>query len=66
MDLSPFSKAIAGGIVSSLVAVLSHYGFQPHAETVTALGVLVSAVVGYALGHLVVYLSPANKHKFRS
>lgn len=61
MDLATVSKAIAGGLISALVAVAAHYGWQPHAETVTALGVLVTALVGYVVGHVAVYLAPKNK-----
>jgi hypothetical protein len=63
MDLSTVSKAIAGGITGAVVAVLAHYGFQPHAETITALGVVVTALVGYVVGHIAVYFAPANKLK---
>lgn len=61
MDLSSISKAIAGGLTGATVAVLSHYGFQPHAETITALGVIITAIVGYLVGHVVVYFAPANR-----
>lgn len=61
MDLSTVSKAIAGGLVTALVAELAHFGFQPDAPTVTALGVIVTAVVGYVVGHVVVFLAPRNK-----
>lgn len=63
MDLSTISKAIAGGVVSALVALAARYGFHPHAETITAVGAVVTVVVGYIAGHVVVYLSPANKVK---
>ena len=65
MDLSTISKAIAGGLTGAIVAVLAHYGFQPHAETITALGVVVTALTGYVVGHVVVYLAPANKLKIQ-
>lgn len=61
MDLSTISKAIAGGLVGLLVALGARYGFQPSAPTVTALGVVVTAVVGYVVGHLVVFFAPKNK-----
>jgi hypothetical protein len=61
MDLQSISKAIAGGLVGAVLTVLAHYGFQPSGATVTALGVVVTAVVGYVVGHIVVYLAPANK-----
>lgn len=60
MNLSTISKAIAGGLISALVAVAAHYGWQPNGETVTAVGVLVTAVVGYVVGHVAVYLAPKN------
>lgn len=63
MDLSAINKAIAGGITAAIVAVLARYGFQPHTDTITALGVIITALVGYVVGHIVVYLSPANKPK---
>lgn len=59
--LSSVSKAIAGGIVAAIVALLARYGFQPDPATVTALGVIVTAAVGYVLGHLAVYFAPKNK-----
>lgn len=61
MDLSPVSKAVAGGLVTALVAEFAHYGFQPSATTVTALGVVVTAVVAYIIGHVAVYFAPKNK-----
>ncbi len=60
---SSTSKAVAAGIVGALVAVGAHYGFQPSATTISAVGVLVTAVVGYLIGHIAVWLSPANKPK---
>jgi hypothetical protein len=61
MDLTPISKAIAGGLVTLLVGECAKYLFQPSAEQVTALGVLVTGVVSYLFGHIVVYLAPKNK-----
>lgn len=61
MDLSTVSKAIAGGLVSALVALAARYGFHPHPETITAVGAIVTIVVGYIAGHVVVYLAPKNK-----
>lgn len=60
-DLSPISKAIAGGLVTALVAEAARYGFHPQATTVTALGVLVTALISYAVGHVGVFLAPKNK-----
>lgn len=63
MDLATFSKAIAGGIVGLVVSLAARYGWQPDAPTVTALGVIVTGIVGYVAGHVVVYLAPKNKTK---
>lgn len=61
MDLSTFSKAIAGGLAGVLLTEAARFGFQPSAPTKDALGVLVTAVVGYVVGHAVVYFAPANR-----
>jgi hypothetical protein len=58
--LSTMSKAIAGGIVTALVAELARFGFHPGDTTVSAFGVIITAVVAYVAGHLVVYFSPKN------
>lgn len=63
MDLSTMSKAIAGGIVAAVVALAARYGFKADAPTITAVGVIITAVVGYVVGHVVTYLAPANKPK---
>lgn len=62
-DTSTISKAIAGGIVAALVALLARYGFQAQAETITAAGVLVTVLVSYVVGHIAVYLAPKNKER---
>lgn len=61
MDLAAVSKAIGGGIAGVIIAEAAHFGFQPDAPTATALAVVVTAVVGYVIGHVVVYFSPKNK-----
>lgn len=60
MNLQAYSKAIAGGIVAAVVAELARYGWHPDGQTVTALGVVVTAIVGYASGHVVTYFAPPN------
>lgn len=62
-DLATISKAIAGGIVGLIIAEGARFGFQPDAPTASALGVLVTAIVGYAVGHAVVYFAPKNKER---
>jgi hypothetical protein len=61
MDLSPISKAIAGGLVGLVVAEVARYGFHGSPEVVNAVSVIVTALVGYVVGHIAVYLAPANK-----
>jgi hypothetical protein len=63
LDVASMSKAIAGGLVSLLIAELARFGFNPDGDTLTAIGVIVTGVVAYLVGHLVVYLAPANKPK---
>ncbi len=60
---SEISKAIAGGLVGAVLTTLAHYGLQPKGSTVTAIGVIVTAVVGYVVGHIAVYLAPPNQSK---
>lgn len=55
------SKAIAAGVVSALIALAARYGFQADAPTANAIGIIVTAVVGYVIGHVAVYFSPKNK-----
>jgi hypothetical protein len=63
LNLASMSKAIAGGLVSAIVLELGRYGFHPGPEVITAAGVVGTAVVGYVIGHLVVFLAPANRAK---
>lgn len=60
MNPSTISKAIAGGLTAAGVAEAARYGWHPDGQTVTALGVIVTAVVGYVIGHVVVFLAPKN------
>lgn len=62
-DPQAASKAFAGGVLAALVAVGAHYGFNPSATTVTAAGVILTAAVGYIIGHVGVWLAPKNKPK---
>lgn len=62
-DLSPISKAIAGGIVAAIVGLLARYGFQPDAPSVTAAGVIVTALISYVVGHVFVFFAPKNSTK---
>lgn len=59
--LAPISKAIAGGVVAAIVACLARFGFHASAETLNAVNVVVTAIIGYAAGHAAVYFAPKNK-----
>lgn len=61
MDLSTISKAIAGGLVGVLVAEAARYGFQASPVIVDAVSVLITGLVGYVVGHAIVWVAPANK-----
>lgn len=64
MDLSQLStmnKAIAGGIITAVVGELARFGFQPKGNSLTVLSAIVTALVSYAIGHLVVFFAPKNK-----
>lgn len=61
--LAPVSKAVAGGLVAAVIALAARYGFNASPDVVNALGIVVTAVVGYAVGHVVVFLAPANRPK---
>jgi GH25 family lysozyme M1 (1,4-beta-N-acetylmuramidase) len=57
------SKAIAGGVTSMILTVLARYGFDVGSQNVTLLGIAITAVVAYAIGHVVVYFAPRNVTK---
>lgn len=63
MQLSYISKAISGGLVGLVVALAARFGFQPDAPTLSAISVLITALVGYVVGHIAVYLAPKNSEK---
>lgn len=63
MDLSPIYKAVAGGVAGAIVALAARYGFHASPDVVNAVSVIVTAAFGYAVGHLTVFLAPANKPK---
>jgi sugar phosphate permease len=56
-DIQTIAKAIAGGIVSALVAEAARFGFHPQDTTVTAAGVIITAAVAYIMGHVAVYFA---------
>lgn len=62
MSLTEFDKAIAGGLTTAIIALAARYGFQTNAQEATYLGVIVTGLVGYVVGHAVVYFK-SNKIK---
>lgn len=60
MQLSDMSKAIAGGITGALLALVARYGYKADGPTISLVSAVVTAVIGYAVGHVGVYLAPAN------
>lgn len=63
MDLSPIYKAIGGGIAGLIIAEAARFGFQPDGPTANALSVVITALLGYGVGHLIVYFFPKNQPK---
>lgn len=61
MNLAPVSKAIAGAIVTALVALLAKYSIVLDPEVSSAVGVIVYAVVAAVIGYIGVYFAPKNK-----
>lgn len=57
------NKAIAGGLVTLVVAWLANYGWTLSPIMNDALNSLMFALVTYVAGHMIVFLSPANKSK---
>jgi hypothetical protein len=60
MNLSSVSKAIAGGVITAVMAELAKFGFQPKGASASALSVIITAVVAYVVGHVAVYFAPSN------
>lgn len=57
-----YSKAIAGGIAGLIIAELAKYGLNLPIELVdNFVGVIVTAALGYLVGHAAVYVAPKNK-----
>lgn len=61
MDLTPMSKAIAGGVVTLVVGWLLRYGITLSPIVHDAVASIALAVATYATGHIVVFFAPKNK-----
>jgi hypothetical protein len=57
------SKAIAGGLGGVLIGELARYGFRPGPAYINAIGVILTGLVSYVAGHVVVYLAKRNQPK---
>lgn len=62
MDTS-FNKAVAAGITTAIVALVARYGWQLNPVTISAVGVIVTAVIGYAVGHILVFIAHLTKEQ---
>lgn len=59
--MTPFDKAIIGGITATLLAEAARYGFQPTPQDVTTLGVILTALVPYVITHAAIYFKNNKK-----
>lgn len=59
--LKTVSKALAGALVSAVVALAARYGFNADQTTQDALEVIVTAILGAVIGFIGVYVAPKNK-----
>lgn len=59
--LKTVSKAIAGAVVTAVVALMSRYGFNADETVQSALEVIVTAAIAAITGFVTVYLAPKNK-----
>lgn len=61
MEISKVSKAIAGALITMLVAYLAKHGFTLDPVVSDALQVIVTAFVTAVVGYVAVYWAPKNK-----
>lgn len=61
--LQVISKAVAGAIVTAIVALVARFGFQADQLTADALNVVITALLAAVAGFIGVYLAPKNKEK---
>lgn len=58
--ITPFDKAIVGGILAAITAEAARYGWRPSGQAVSLISVILTAAVPYVLAHAAVYFK-ANK-----
>lgn len=61
MDVSKISKAVAGALVTMLVAYLAKHGLNLDPVVSDALNTLVVALATALAGYVAVYFAPRNK-----
>lgn len=61
MDVSKVSKAVAGALVTMLVAYLAKHGLNLDPVVSDAVNTLAVALVTAAIGYVVVYFAPKNQ-----
>ena len=57
------SKAIAGAIVSIIVALFTKYGIVLTPEVADSVRVIIDVLIAALLGYIGVYLAPKNKER---
>jgi len=57
MNLTEFDKAVAGGLVTALVAWLSHYGVTLSPLVHDFVASVALTAVTYVFGHVIVYFA---------
>lgn len=60
-NIASVSKAVAGGIVTSVTAFFARYGFHPTLAQLSVAAVILTVMIGYIIGHVIVYAAPKNK-----
>lgn len=61
MNVSAVSKAIAGAIITTLVAYLMKHGITLEPVVTDSLATLLDTLLSALFGYLAVYLAPKNK-----
>lgn len=61
MELSKVSKAIAGALVTMLVAYLAKHGVTLDPVVSDAVNTLIAALLAAVAGYVTVWLAPKNK-----
>lgn len=57
LPITPFDKALIGGLTAAVLALCARYGFSPTSQQITFLGVVLTAVVPYVITHAAIYFT---------